>query len=118
MAIEILKFTSFAIAFLLYPIPQDANSRNQSLGRHSEIIQDRSLPPTFEICEFSFDVNNEKHDFQGHIIATKRIFWLCTKIFSNIRYSFKIVNLCVHYIMFIACNKIRNKLQFYILKTE
>ena len=70
MAIEILKFTSFAIAFLLYAI----NSRNQSLGRYSEIIQDRSLPPTFEICEFSFDVNNEKHDFQGSYNCDKAYF--------------------------------------------
>ena len=74
MAIKILKFTSFAIAFLLYAIPQDANSRNQSLGRHSEILQDRSLPPTFEICEFSFDVNNEKHDFQGSYYCDKAYF--------------------------------------------
>ena len=29
-----------------------------------KIIQDRSLPPTLEICEFRFDVNNEQHDFQ------------------------------------------------------
>jgi uncharacterized protein YjaZ len=62
-----------------------------------KIIQDRSLPPTLEICEFRFDVNNEQHDFQvSYIIATKRIFWLCTKIFSNTRHSFKIMNWCVH----------------------
>ena len=80
MAIKILKFTSFAIAFLLYAIPQDANSRNQSLGRHSEIIQDRSLPPSFEICEFSFDVNNEKHNFQGlgRRMSTENMKFRCT----------------------------------------
>jgi hypothetical protein len=85
-----------------------------------KMIQDRSLPPPLEICEFRFDVNNEQHDFQvSYIIATERIFWLCTKIFnSNTRHSFKIMNLCVHYFIFMACNKGRNKLQFYILKTE
>ena len=31
-----------------------------------KIIQDRSLPPNLEICEFRFDV-----------IATEHIFWLC-----------------------------------------
>jgi hypothetical protein len=36
-----------------------------------KIILDRSLPPTLEICEFRFDVNNEQHDFQvSYIIAT------------------------------------------------
>ena len=70
-----------------------------------KIIQDRSLPPTLEICEFRFDV-----------IATKRIFWLCTKIFSNTRHSFKIMNLSVHYFIFMACNNGRNKLQFYSIK--
>jgi hypothetical protein len=45
-----LKIYQFAIAFLLYAIPQDAYSRNQSLACHSEIIRDRSPPPTFEIC--------------------------------------------------------------------
>jgi hypothetical protein len=74
MAIKILKFTSFAIAFLLYAIPQVANSRNQSLARYSEIIQDRSLPPTFEICAFRFDVNNEQHDFQGSYYCDKAYF--------------------------------------------
>ena len=68
----------------------------------AKIIQDRSLLPPLEICEFRFDVNNEQHDFQvSYIIATKRIFWLCTKIFSNTRYSFKIMNLCVHYFIFL-----------------
>ena len=67
-----------------------------------KIIQDRSLPPTLEICESRFDV-----------IGTKRIFWLCIKIFSNTRHSFKIMNLSVHYFIFMACNKGRNKLQFY-----
>ena len=58
-------------------------------------IQERSLPPPYEICEFRFDVTREQHDFQvSYIIATKRIFWLCTKIFSNTRHSFKIMNLC------------------------
>ena len=81
-----------------------------------KIIQDRSLPPPLEIYEFRFDVNNEQHDFQvSYIIATKRIFWLCTNIFSNTKHSFKIMNLCVHYFIFMACNKGRNKLQFYIL---
>jgi hypothetical protein len=71
-----------------------------------KIIHDRSLPPPLEIYEIIFEVNNEQHDFQvSYIIATKRIFWLCTKIFSNTRHSFKIMNL-------------RNKLQFYILKTK
>ena len=49
-----------------------------------KIIHDRSLPPPLEICEIRFDVNNQQHDFQvSYIIATKRIFWLCTKIFSH-----------------------------------
>ena len=84
-----------------------------------KIIHDRSLPPPLEICEIRFDVNNQQHDFQvSYIIATKRIFWLCTKIFSYTRHSFKIMNLCAHFFILIACNKGRNKLQFYILKTE
>ena len=71
-----------------------------------KIIQERSLPTPLEICEIKFDVNNEQHDFQvSYIIATKRIFWLCTKIFSNTRHSFKIMNLCVHYFIFMAYNK-------------
>jgi hypothetical protein len=79
-----------------------------------KIIQDKSLPRPLEICENRFEVNNEQHDFRvSYIIATKRIFWLCTKIFSNTRHSFKIMNLCAHYIIFMACNKGRNKLQFF-----
>jgi hypothetical protein len=62
-----------------------------------KIIQGRSLPPTLEICEFRFDVNNEQHDLEVSYIATKRIFWLCTKIFCSTRHSFKIMNLCVHF---------------------
>jgi hypothetical protein len=66
-----------------------------------KIIHERSLQPPLEICEFRFDVNSELHDFQvSYVIATKRIFWLCTKIFSNTRYSFEIMNLCVHYFIF------------------
>ena len=84
-----------------------------------KIIQDRSLPPPLEICEIRFEVNNEQHDFRvSYIIATKRIFWLCTKIFNNTKHYFKIMNLCAHFFILIACNKGRNKLQFYILKIE
>jgi hypothetical protein len=59
-----LKFTSFAIAFLLYAISQNAYSWNQSLARHSENYTGMVTSPPFEICDFRFDVNNEQHDFQ------------------------------------------------------
>ena len=78
-----------------------------------KIIQDKSLPPPLEICEFTLDVSNEQHDFQvSYIIATKPIFWFCRKIFSNTRHSFKIMNLYVHYFIFMACNKGRTNFNF------